>query len=62
MGFAAEKDRNYFAAAFHFAWAMKENSDSDLEERYKDSFKTLSAEMQSMLREQTHPMENVSEN
>ena len=50
-GLAAEKDQDYFAAAFHFAWAMENNSDPDLNEKFKKEFWSMPSELQSKLRE-----------
>ena len=61
-GVTAEKDQDDFAAAFHFSWAMKSCSDSELESRFNKSFKSLPSPERRMLREQTKMIESVPAN
>ena len=61
-GVAAEKDQDNFAAAFHFSWALKSYSDSELESRFNKSFKSLPSPERRMLREQTKMIESVPAN
>ena len=60
MGMEAKNERDDFAAAIHFAWAMRANPDSELTKKFKVSFDSLSEESQSLLLEKTKAMDGVS--
>lgn len=48
-GADAEKDGEHFAAAFHYSWAMINNSNADLKERYSIMVESIAPKIKLML-------------